>query len=318
MDNNKIYEEAENIIRNRRKRASREQEERKKEVENRIPEVRELNKQFEGLSMRLLAIMKNGVDIEEKIHQEERHTKQAKRMLESYLVQYGYDEDYLDFKYTCEICSDTGSHNGKRCKCFKEILKNLSIKNLNISTQLKLSSFETFDVSYYGNFASSMKSVYDYCIKYAKDFSPKISKSLFMYGETGLGKTHLSLSIANVVIEKGYSVAYDSVINYLRKIENEQFGRGEDGVDTLETILDADLLILDDLGAEYQSKFHNPNIYNIINTRLNRSLPTIISTNLTHTEIEERYDTRITSRIGNIYESLKFVGTDIRFLKRNI
>ena len=57
-------------------------------------------------------------------------------------------------------------------------------------------------------------------------------------------------------------------------------------------------------------------LYNIINTRLNRGLPTIISTNLYHEEILEKYGERIFSRLFTVYESMEFVGTDIRLIKR--
>ncbi|HBN11358.1 MAG TPA: DNA replication protein DnaC, partial [Ruminococcus sp.] len=99
--------------------------------------------------------------------------------------------------------------------------------------------------------------------------------------------------------------------------ENEHFGRDLSGKDTLELILSSDLLIIDDLGAEYDTRFSAATIYNIIDTRLNRSLPVIITTNLTHIEIEERYDARIISRLGCLYDYLKFTGKDVRYLKKN-
>ncbi len=46
-----------------------------------------------------------------------------------------------------------------------------------------------------------------------------------MTGGTGLGKTHLSLAIANEAIQKGYGVVYSSVGNLVTKLENEHFGR---------------------------------------------------------------------------------------------
>ena len=137
-----------------------------------------------------------------------------------------------------------------------------------------------------------------------------------MFGKTGLGKTHLSLSIANEVLKKGYNVLYDSAMNYLNQIEKEHFGRDISGKDTLSVLLTADLLILDDFGTEFEKSFYVSVIYNIINTRLNRGLPTIISTNLYHEEILEKYGERIFSRLFTVYKSMEFVGTDIRLIKR--
>ena len=99
------------------------------------------------------------------------------------------------------------------------------------------------------------------------------------------------------MLRRGYSVLYDSVINFLRQVEREHFGRASGDDDTLELLLSCDLLILDDLGTEFHSQFYQSTIYNIINTRMNRNRPTIISTNLNYDEISHQYDERITSRI---------------------
>ena len=152
----------------------------------------------------------------------------------------------------------------------------------------------------------------EFCKRYAEDFHFP-AKSILLRGKTGLGKTHLSLSIASVVIEKGYSVVYGSAPDLFRRIEKEHFSNsGDDSV--IEALENADLLILDDIGAEFESKFYNSVFYNILNNRLNASLPTIISTNLDLSEIKERYGDRITSRLLTM-ESLIFVGSDIRILK---
>ena len=138
-----------------------------------------------------------------------------------------------------------------------------------------------------------------------------------MFGKTGRGKTHLSLAIANRVLQNGYNVLYDSAINFLRQVEKEHFGRGGSNDDTLDTLLSCDLLILDDLGTEFHKQFYQSTVYNIINTRMNRDLPTIISTNLNHNEISALYDERITSRIYTTYTCLHFVGQDVRVREKS-
>ena len=135
-----------------------------------------------------------------------------------------------------------------------------------------------------------------------------------MLGKTGLGKTHLSLAITKEVIIKGYSAAYDSIVNFLREIEKEHFGRSDK--DTLSLLLDVDLLVLDDLGSEFDSAFYSSTVYNIINSRLNKGLPTVISTNLSPQEMQKKYDDRIISRLFAMYDYLKFSGSDIRQQKK--
>lgn len=142
---------------------------------------------------------------------------------------------------------------------------------------------------------------------------------MLFYGRTGLGKTHLSLAIAHDVLGKGYEVIYDSIINLLEQVEREHFGRAQvDGIDTMAILQSVDLLILDDLGAEFQSPFYVSAIYNIINTRLNRGLPTIISTNLEFIDIKKRYEERIVSRLFAVYETMHFIGSDIRLMKKKM
>ena len=82
----------------------------------------------------------------------------------------------------------------------------------------------------------------------------------------------------------------------------------------INNVLGTDLLILDDLGTEYRTQFYTSTIYNIVNTRLNRSLPTIMSTNLDSRGIGDKYDDRVASRIITNYTVLRFVGEDVRFL----
>ena len=156
-----------------------------------------------------------------------------------------------------------------------------------------------------------MSKVYEYCKAYAEDFTTK-SKNLLMMGATGLGKTHLSLAIANRVIEKGYDVYYDSIQNIMDKLEKEHFGRLPREESIKDDILSCDLLIIDDLGVEFTTQFTVAELHSIINTRILRCLPTIISTNLELTDIEKQYSQRIASRIIGTSMPLRFCGNDIR------
>ena len=77
-----------------------------------------------------------------------------------------------------------------------------------------------------------------------------------------------------------------------------------------------DLLILDDLGMEFDSPFYRACIYNLLNARLLEGRPTIISTNMTFANIQERYGDQIASRLVGGFEVLLCVGKDIRQLLR--
>lgn len=322
MVNSAVYSKAVEIINNRRLTAKSENEKRYTEIEQNIPEIREINSLLAQTSVELIKIISSGQDVKDKVETLGKKNQQAQMMISQILVSHGYPHNYLDIKYTCPKCSDTGFFNGSRCECLTQLIGKLSVSELNSHSQIRLCSFDTFDLAYYKNVQTpddndcykTMSISFEHCKKYAENFSLK-SPNILMAGKTGLGKTHLSLSIAEALLKKGWNVLYDSAINYLLQIEKEHFGKTNGDCDTLDILLNTDLLILDDLGSEYETSFYTSTVYNIINTRLNKSLPTIISTNLSPKELENRYDQRIASRLFTMYQYLKFTGKDIRTIK---
>ena len=82
------------------------------------------------------------------------------------------------------------------------------------------------------------------------------------------------------------------------------------------TYIDCDLLVLDDLGTEFANQFTTAALFNVLNTRLVEDRPTIISTNLELPEIKSRYNQRMASRLIYGYKVLRFVGKDIRYIKK--
>lgn len=312
-----VFDKAEAELTRRRIRTEALADRRLEEIEKKIPEIAEINAQLANTSLELSGlILKRQGDFQENLEKLRQSNLQGQEMIKTLLTANGYPADYLDTKYHCAKCCDRGYLQGERCDCFRDLLGKYAVERLNSGSQMKLCSFDTFDLSYYPNADTNgtnsyikMQEIYSYCREYARTFSLK-SRSIFMLGLTGLGKTHLSLAIAREVIEKGYNVAYDSIVNFLRMVEKEHFGRAD--TDTLQLLLSTDLLIMDDLGSEYESGFYVSTIYNIINTRLNKGLPTIINSNLTPAELQKRYDDRIISRLLAMYDYLRFVGSDIR------
>lgn len=229
----------------------------------------------------------------------------------------GYPDDYTEPKYSCSICSDTGFIDGvKTCSCFRERLITLNIASSGMGKLIEKQSFETFDLEWYrGDEAiyEKMKSNLESAKRYAERFSSK-GGNLLIIGSTGTGKTHITTSIAKVVISKGHAVIYDSIENILSDFEEDKFRSGYTPKEPKsEKYLECDLLIIDDLGTEFASQFSTSCIYNIVTTRQNKGLSTIISTNLSPKDLAERYDGRIYSRIaGNDYQILAFYGRDHR------
>ena len=241
------------------------------------------------------------------------------------LASAGLPEDYLQPHYQCPKCEDTGYIDGRMCSCLKALLRKEAYRRLNDSTPLSLCTFDSFSLSYYPDTSDSpdrpspraqIGKILSYCRRYAANFSPD-SPSLLMQGGTGLGKTHLSLSIANEAIERGFGVIYGSTQNLASSLEKERFRRDSDD-ETNQMLLSCDLLILDDLGTEFSTSFIDAAIYNIVNTRLMSKRPTIISTNLSLREMETRYTERFVSRIIGSYIRLFFYGSDVRQQRRSL
>lgn len=227
--------------------------------------------------------------------------------------------DFLLPQYTCKECNDTGAVAQKRCDCFLKLLKQVQLERINGISKMNLCSFSHFDLNLYSDTPQNgepsnrqvMNGVFSYCKNYAQNFNLE-SDSLLMLGSTGLGKTHLSLSIAKEVIDKGYSVIYGSLQNLMSAMEKEHFSPDFKDEDTLNSLLSCDLLILDDLGTEFTTAFVTAYLYNIINTRLSLHLPTIVNSNLSYMELEQLYSARICSRLMGGYREIPFYGEDIR------
>lgn len=268
--------------------------------------LREASKGKEGLDERIAALRESNREL------------QAARG--EYLKSIGYPADYTAVKYECEKCSDTGFFDGKMCECMRRELVLAGYESSGIGNLIRTQSFDTFSLDYYNRTPDehrNMEMIYKTCKAYAERFSDENGENLFFCGTTGLGKTHLSTSIAKTLIESGFDVVYDTAQNILSDFEYERFGRGygDTSESRCDKYFDCDLLIIDDLGTEMANQFTVSCIYNIINTRINHSKSMLISTNLTQSEIRERYSDRITSRLFGDFMVMKFTGKDIRLQK---
>lgn len=133
--------------------------------------------------------------------------------------------------------------------------------------------------------------------KYAEQFKEhqRDGMGLLYYGPIGTGKTYLAACIANAVIDQGYTARMTN----FAEISNELQSTWEKQ-DYIEDLCGRDLLIIDDLGVERDSKYMQEVVYNIIDTRYRAKLPMIITTNLTDKELahaKEIGNTRIYDRI---------------------
>lgn len=319
----KILQQAEAELELVRKTQIGQSELRKKAFYGQVKKAGEIEAQLSRTAIDSAKAVLSGANAKEKLTELKNKNLALQKELESLLIAANLPLDYLDVKYNCKICKDTGYVDGVMCCCLKNLIKKITYEDLNRLSPLSLSTFEAFDVNFYPNenskdgvnICTHMERILNFCKTYAFHFNEN-SENLFMQGATGLGKTHLSLAIANALINRGHNVIYASTPNIVSKLEKEHFNHNSYGEETEKHLVDCDLLILDDLGTEFQTSFSSATIYNIINSRIMYQKPTIISTNLSVKEIQSAYSKRLVSRIMGNYKRLFFLGNDIRQILR--
>ncbi len=312
----RIKEEFSNKYAKAQKRA----EVRRFELYGIIPELRELDRVLSGTGMEIMKIVASGEnDIENKIAELKERNARINGERRALLVKNGYAPDYTDVKYECEKCSDTGFVDTKMCECMKRELILAGYESSGIAELIRTQNFDNFSLDYYAGAESArMSSCVEILKRFADNFSAETYCNFLMLGATGLGKTHLSSAVAKEVIEKGFDVLYVTSVGMTGDFEAERFGNSVGARQRNKTsrYYDAELLIIDDLGTEVSNQFTLACLYDVINTRINKRLCTFVNTNLTAKEIDARYNERITSRLFGEYNSIVFVGTDIRKQKR--
>ncbi|MBE6633787.1 MAG: hypothetical protein E7620_05540 [Ruminococcaceae bacterium] len=293
---------------------------RRREVEEAIPGLRELDARLAGFGLRIMKQAMEGGDTQEAIAKLREENTRMLELRRSLLEQYGYPEDYCKPRYECALCNDNGYIGIRMCSCMRRRLIEAGMEASGLGGLLRKQNFDNFSLDYYKSNPtehSRMTKTYQSARKYAESFvldESHHSCSLLFLGGTGLGKTHLSTAIAGVVLEKGYDVFYNSAVGMISDFEYRRFGNGlaMGDADNTERYISCDLLILDDLGTEVVNQFTQSTLYYVINTRLNMNRPTVISTNLSAADLRKTYSDRIASRLLGEFRVLPFYGTDVR------
>lgn len=308
---------------------------RKQEIYEKYPKLQNIDNQLSNLAISTTKSLINNYDkkLLDELNNNINKLKQEKAEI---LKSINISENFFKPEYECNICKDTGyvtseNYTISMCSCLKQKLYNEHFNKSNISN-LDTQNFDTFTDIYYSDKPDEQKYhtkispkenihlIKDICMKFIENFDNKEQKNLLFTGNTGLGKTFLSSCIANEIINKRKNVLYQTAPVMLDSIIDYRFGKKTDS-NILDTVLNVDLLIIDDLGTECINNMKFTELFNIINTRLlnqKNITKTIISTNLSLKNLYATYDERIVSRIIGNYDICYFFGDDIRLKKRNI
>lgn len=141
--------------------------------------------------------------------------------------------------------------------------------------------------------------------------------SLVLSGDPGVGKSHIAVSIAKALREY-YSVLFIKSTEILSRIRDSYNGGKYSEQDIFQLCKDVDLLILDDMGAEYDKSSGNESwasdiIFRILDSRLNKS--NVITTNYNESGLSEKFGLngkRINSRMSDRAEKIRIQGKDWR------
>ena len=236
------------------------------------------------------------------------------------LQELNIDEKTLSPIYDCNKCEDSGFlKNGRRCECFdkklKEKLIQESSKNLNT-----LPTFELYNEKVAKNpeHQNQLLKLKKFMQSWVDNTSEQKQHLITISGDTGVGKSYLTECTATYALKKGYLVSLITAFSMNNLYLKYTSSKNEEKVATFDSLMDPDLLIIDDLGAE--PIINNVTIeylYLILSERLQNKKATIITTNLEPTLLRDRYGERIFSRIFNKRESFnaKIIGSDLRINK---
>lgn len=243
------------------------------------------------------------------------------------LKRMGIDPASLAPAYRCMHCRDTGYVGypvRKMCACLQNRLLQAKVKDAGLNASD--ASFERFDLDLFpddqlldGKSVTQrdfMRKVLEIVQKYVADFSDTQKPNLLLLGKTGLGKTYLLDCVARAVLEKGFIALKQTAYAFLNHAFEQIRLKDRTHMDIF---LQADLLLLDDLGSEpFVDNISSETLFSVLNERMLAGRHTVIATNLRLKDLHERYGERILTRISDqaTTDILQLQGKDIRFHKR--
>lgn len=317
----------------RRDQAERRRFELERELYARQPRLREVDAALRGTMADLAGLATGGKPVaadgpELAALRARNEALQAERA--RLLAELGVSPEELDAAPACPRCGDRGwTPEGRMCACLRELCAREQIRAL--TALLNLTDEQDFDrlrldvysdapwQGYGRSPREQMGRVIQVCEGFARQFPDYPLKNLLLSGGTGLGKTFLSGCVAREVSRRGYSVVYDTAVSLFAAFKDQRFARDagaeRQARDDTRRYLNCDLLILDDLGSEFNNALSQAALYEVVNGRLQAGRHTIISTNLSVEALGGRYGPQVASRIGGLYQELTFYGDDLRLAR---
>ncbi len=247
---------------------------RRKEIKMKLPKVLELEQEIAKLSIEMsINILKNPDKSEEYINIIKNKITDLRVKKSEFLVSNGYDMNFLEMRYNCNTCKDTGFVNNKRCSCYKQKLIKLYYNDSDLKHILKTNNFSNFNFEYFTNEKTDFHSdtprkniekILNKMWHFIENFDT-IDENFMFIGTPGTGKTFLSNCIAKELLDRGNFVVYRTADELIQNLRSIKFSNDKHLEDIL---INCDLLIIDDLGTESINEFSKVELFNFINKKL--------------------------------------------------
>ena len=243
-------------------------------------------------------------------------------LIDALLAKSGLPADTLRLRYRCPVCRDTGyvgEAPARFCECFEKRLRQRMFEDGSMAG-LDTQNFGHFDENVFPEAdgqRAMMRTVRDYCERYADHYPDTRPRNLLLMGEGGLGKTFLLNCICDRVSSRGFSAVRVTGFRLFEAMRRQHLGQGGDDDQSYDALIEAPLLLIDDLGTEPMMRNITVEyLFTLLNERIVAKRHTVIATNLTPVQIKERYGERVASRLldKTVCGAIQLRGKDLRSL----
>jgi len=227
--------------------------------------------------------------------------------------------EIIDEPEVCPKCYGSGMEvvagkGARKCECRKRKSQTNQLDKVRIPKRYTDCHFHSYTA-----YNKSQNEALKYAFRLANEY-PAVERGLLFMGTVGVGKTHLAVSILKGLSERGFPCLFYEFGALLKEIQdsyNTQTQSSE--LKVLSPVFDAEVLVLDEIGASKPTEWVRDTMAHIINTRYNDKKLTIFTTNYLDDKraerdesLEDRIGVRLRSRLFEMCKTISLNGEDFR------